>query len=63
VLAMRAAPDHPHLAWRGTFADVGGVRQPGPAPRFSGTPTSEPGQPPRPGQHQDDVRRDWLGRD
>jgi alpha-methylacyl-CoA racemase len=32
------APDHPHLAARGTFVDVAGVRQPGPAPRFDRTP-------------------------
>ncbi len=32
------APEHPHMAGRGTFVDVGGTRQPGPAPRFSRTP-------------------------
>jgi alpha-methylacyl-CoA racemase len=32
------APDHPHMAARGTFVDVAGARQPGPAPRFSRTP-------------------------
>ncbi len=31
------APEHPHLATRGTFVEVGGARQPGPAPRFSRT--------------------------
>jgi alpha-methylacyl-CoA racemase len=34
------APEHPHLAARGTFVDVGGARQPGPAPRFSRTPAA-----------------------
>jgi alpha-methylacyl-CoA racemase len=32
------APEHPHMAARGTFVDVGGFRQPSPAPRFSRTP-------------------------
>jgi alpha-methylacyl-CoA racemase len=32
------APEHPHMAARGTFVDVGGARQPAPAPRFSRTP-------------------------
>jgi alpha-methylacyl-CoA racemase len=31
------APEHPHMAARGTFVDVGDARQPGPAPRFSRT--------------------------
>jgi alpha-methylacyl-CoA racemase len=37
------APQHPHMAARGTFVDVGGARQPGPAPRFSRTaPAARP---------------------
>jgi alpha-methylacyl-CoA racemase len=32
------APDHPHMAARRAFVDVGGERQPAPAPRFSRTP-------------------------
>jgi alpha-methylacyl-CoA racemase len=37
------APEHPHMAARGTFVDVGGARQPGPAPRFSRTaPAARP---------------------
>jgi alpha-methylacyl-CoA racemase len=31
------APQHPHMVARGTFVDVGGAPQPGPAPRFSRT--------------------------
>ncbi|MGI8713808.1 MAG: CaiB/BaiF CoA transferase family protein [Solirubrobacteraceae bacterium] len=39
------APDHPHMAARRSFVDVGGVRQPGPAPRFSRTVvTARPAQ-------------------
>ncbi|HEY8081656.1 MAG TPA: CaiB/BaiF CoA-transferase family protein, partial [Acidimicrobiales bacterium] len=38
VLSPLEAPDHAHNAARGTFVEVAGVRQPGPAPRFSRTP-------------------------
>lgn len=38
VLSMTEAGDHPHNRLRGTFTEVDGVRQPAPAPRFSGTP-------------------------
>jgi alpha-methylacyl-CoA racemase len=31
------AHEHPHMAARGTFVELDGVRQPGPAPRFSRT--------------------------
>lgn len=34
------AYEHPHLAARGTYVEIDGVRQPGPAPRFSRTPAS-----------------------
>ncbi|SDY07002.1 alpha-methylacyl-CoA racemase [Micromonospora pattaloongensis] len=52
VLSLREAPDHPHLAAREVFVDAHGVRQPAPAPRFSGTPTAPPVlPPPRPGEH------------
>jgi len=40
VTAVRGPFDahrHPHLAARGTFIELDGVRQPGPAPRFSRT--------------------------
>jgi len=37
VLDWDEAPQHPHNVARGTFADVGGVVQPAPAPRFSRT--------------------------
>jgi alpha-methylacyl-CoA racemase len=32
------AATHPHLAARGTFVELDGIRQPAPAPRFSRTP-------------------------
>ncbi|WP_030483735.1 CaiB/BaiF CoA transferase family protein [Nocardioides aequoreus] len=40
VLTMSEAPQHPHVAARGTFVDHGGLTQPAPAPRFSRTPAS-----------------------
>lgn len=35
VLSLAEAPDHPHIAARGTFIQVSGQTQPAPAPRFS----------------------------
>ena len=55
VLSMTEAPAHPHLAHRGTFLDVGGIVQPGPAPRFSATPPGVPTPPGHPGEHTDAV--------
>jgi alpha-methylacyl-CoA racemase len=46
VLALEEAPKHPHNEARGTFIDLDGVVQPGPAPRYSGNPTADP-RPPR----------------
>ncbi|MDQ3140190.1 MAG: CoA transferase [Pseudomonadota bacterium] len=42
ILSMSEAPAHPHLALRGTFANIGGQMQPMPAPRFSRTPAPAP---------------------
>ena len=39
VRSLHDAHAHPHLAARGTFVELDGVRQPGPAPRFSRTPS------------------------
>jgi alpha-methylacyl-CoA racemase len=46
VLSLGEAPAHLHNRARGTFVNVGGVLQPGPAPRYSRTQT-EPPAPPR----------------
>jgi alpha-methylacyl-CoA racemase len=59
VLPLGAAPDHPQLASRGVFMDIDGVRQPAPAPRFSGTPTGKPTPPAQPGQHTREVLAEW----
>ncbi|WP_236061473.1 CaiB/BaiF CoA transferase family protein [Actinacidiphila acididurans] len=60
VLPLGEAPDHPHLAGRGTFVRAGGVTQPAPAPRFSVTPTAVRRPPARPGEHTEEVARDWA---
>lgn len=45
VLSMAEAHEHPHNQARGAFIDIGGERQPGPAPRFGGTPLATPRPP------------------
>jgi alpha-methylacyl-CoA racemase len=45
VLTLEEAPGHPHNVERGTFVDLGGVVQPGPAPRYSRTATGQPTEP------------------
>ena len=44
---------------RGTFVELDGVVQPGPAPRFSATPGAIQSPPPAPGQHNEEVLGDW----
>jgi alpha-methylacyl-CoA racemase len=55
VLSMEEAPQHPHNKVRGTFVEIDGVIQPGPAPRFIRTKAQIQGPPSRPGQHTDAV--------
>ncbi len=55
VLGVAEAADHPHNRVRKTFVDVAGRVQPGPAPRFSATPTGSPGVPPTPGEHSTEI--------
>jgi alpha-methylacyl-CoA racemase len=45
VLSMDEAHTHKHNAARGAFIEVNGIRQPAPAPRFSGTPIATPRAP------------------
>lgn len=42
VLTMGEAPEHPHAVARAAFADVDGVAQPAPAPRFGRTQLAPP---------------------
>ena len=58
VLSMQEAPDHPQFVDRKAFVDRSGVKQPGPAPRFSRT-SSEAGAPP---EYAGQSTRDALSR-
>ena len=49
VLTLAEAPNDPHNRARGTFMDVDGVVQPGPAPRFSASERAKPTPPREPG--------------
>ena len=55
VLSLAEAPEHDHNRERGTFTEVAGVVQPGPAPRFSRTPGAIRRPPPHAGQHTDEI--------
>lgn len=53
VLSMVEAPNHPHNIERGTFANISGVVQPAPAPRFSRSVLNTPEPVQSPGQDTD----------
>ena len=55
VLSLAEAPEHAHNRERGTFTEVAGVVQPGPAPRFGRTPGAIRRPPPHAGQHTAEV--------
>jgi alpha-methylacyl-CoA racemase len=55
VLSIPEAIEHPHNVHRGTFVEVAGITQPGPAPRFSRTPGQIRRPPAHAGQHTDEV--------
>jgi alpha-methylacyl-CoA racemase len=55
ILTMEEAIRHPHNVARGTFVEVGGITQPGPAPRFSRTPSAVPAPPAAPGEHTEEI--------
>ena len=59
VLKMSEAPGHPHNAARGTFVELDGVMQPGPAPRFSRTPSSAEQPPAHAGEQTRATLADW----
>ena len=59
VLDAAEAPTYPHNKERGTFVDIAGVVQPGPAPRFSRTVPEIAGPPTAAGSHTDEVLADW----
>jgi len=55
VLSLGEAPAHLHNRARGTFLNVGGVLQPGPAPRYSDTQCDPPKAPRREGEDGDTI--------
>jgi alpha-methylacyl-CoA racemase len=55
MLSLGEAPANLHNRSRGTFVDVGGVLQPGPAPRYSATPCEPPAPPRREGADNDSI--------
>ena len=59
VLDLHEAPLHPHNSARGTYVEVGGLVQPGPAPRFSRTVPEVAHPPHQPGIDTDEVLKDW----
>ncbi len=59
VLTIPEAYEHPHNVARGAFVEVAGVKQPGPAPRFSRTPGEIKRPPPHPGQHTQEALLAW----
>src|ERR1700712_575669 len=59
LLTMSEAAEHPHNIAREAFIDVGGIKQPAPAPRFSRTVAEVSGPGAHPGQHSREVLADW----
>lgn len=59
VLSMGEVMEHPHNQARQTLVDEGGVQMPGPAPRFSRTPSAISAPPPLVGEHSLEILADW----
>ena len=59
VLGIGEAPSHHHNAARGSFVDVGGRLQPGPAPRFSRMVADIPTAPAEPGADTEEALAAW----
>jgi len=55
VLSLDEVHTHRHAAQRGTYVEVDGVVQPGPAPRFDRSVPAAPRPAPEPGQHTGEV--------
>ncbi|MDH3586743.1 MAG: CoA transferase [Gammaproteobacteria bacterium] len=59
VLTLSEATEHEHARARGTYVDIDGIRQPGPAPRFSRTPAEARPAPPDNGETARGILSEW----
>jgi alpha-methylacyl-CoA racemase len=59
VLSIAEAPEHPHMKARAAYVKFDGLLHPGPAPRFSETPSVLSRPTPTAGQHSAEVLQDW----
>ena len=59
VLSAAEAPVHPHNEARGSFVELDGIVQPGPAPKFGRTKAEVQSPPASPGQHTEAALADW----
>jgi len=59
ILTLEEAPEHAHMKARGTYVEVDGVVQPGPAPRFSRTPAAVQRPPSVPGADTEEGLSAW----
>ena len=59
VLDYEEAAEHPHMAERGVFTEIDGVRQPAPAPRFSKTPGAIQGPAQAPAKDRSEILQSW----
>ncbi len=59
VVRLADAPQHPHLAARGTYVERDGLTQPAPAPRFSRTEATLGSTPAGPGAHTREALAAW----
>ena len=59
VLTMSEAAAHPHNVERKMIIEVGGIKQPAPAPRFSRTVATVASPPAHPGQHSREILESW----
>jgi alpha-methylacyl-CoA racemase len=62
VLHLSESAAHPHMTARQVFVDIGGVRQPAPAPRFSRTPSRIQGPAGQPPVQPQDILERWRQR-
>ncbi len=59
VLRMSEAMEHHHNVHRGSFIELDGVPQPGPAPRFERTPSAPPYGSAYAGEHTEKTLAEW----